>query len=379
MQRRTLTGLALAACFSLNCFAQGPAAVACVQDLETIPGFLLENDVGARDHLAQFGQKYFDDALAEAKSAALQIRGNAGCTPVISKYLRAWRRGHLGVEDITAAPAASPPQQSAEDLSAQHLKSAPTIETLSTKTLRLTLKSFEPYNRDALIALIKARREDLEGHPNWIVDVRGNGGGSDSSYAPLMPWLMPDGVASANTAILATPANIEGWTRVCTLYAPGDEECEKSLSDSIERMRKAASGTYVAMDGSDAMSYGRVERLEPHRPSRVAILIDGGCGSSCEQFALEARQSFNVKLIGQHTFGSLDYSNVRPHDLPSGRRRLRYATTRSTRIPGLMVDLAGVPPDIYLPIEAGDDARSEEVWRVQNWLEGGSLAPRKVR
>lgn len=309
----------------------------------------------------------------------MQIRGNASCTPIISKYLRAWRRGHLGVEDITAAPAASAPQQSAEDMSAQQLKSAPTIETLSTKTLRLTLKNFEPYNRDALIALIKARYADLEGHPNWVIDVRGNGGGSDFSYQPLMPWLMQDEFASAGTEILATRANIEGWTRVCALYAPGDSECEKSLSDPIARMRKAAPGAYVAMDDSGAMSYHRVERLEPHRPSRVAILIDGGCASSCEQFALEARQSFNVKLIGQHTFGALDYSNLRTHDLPSGRRRLWHATTRSTRIPGLMVDVAGVPPDIYLPIEAGDDAKYEEVRRVQSWLEGGSLAPRKTR
>jgi C-terminal processing protease CtpA/Prc len=119
--------------------------------------------------------------------------------------------------------------------------------------------------------------------------------------------------------------------------------------------------------------------LEPHRPLRVAILIDGGCGSSCEQFAREARESFNVKLIGQHTSGSLDYSNLVPHDLPSGRHRLWYATTRSTRITGLMVDVAGVPPDIYLPVEAGYDAKHEEVWRLQSWLEGGSVATRNIR
>ncbi len=379
MPRRTLTGLALAACFSLNGFAQGPAAIACTKDLETIPVFLLENDTGAPQHLAQFGQKYFDDALTDAKSAAAQIRGNASCAPVIIKYLRTWRRGHLWVEDITPAPAATAPQQPAQDTSAQHLNSAPAIEILSTKTLRLTLKNFEPYNRDALIALIKARHEDLEGHPNWIVDVRGNGGGSDSSYFPLRPWLMPDEFSSAGTEILATPANIEGWTRVCALDAPGDSECEKSLSDSIARMRKAAPGTYVAMEDSGAMSYNRAEQLEPRRPSRVAILIDGGCGSTCEEFVLEARQSFSVKLIGRHTFGSLDYSSLRPHDLPSGRRRLWYATTRSSRIPGLLVDVAGVPPDIYLPTQAGDAAKSEVVQRVQSWLEGGSLAPRKAR
>jgi hypothetical protein len=43
-----------------------------------------------------------------------------------------------------------------------------------------------------------------------------------------------------------------------------------------------------------------------------------------------------------------------------------------------MVDVAGVPPDIYLPAEAGGDAKDEEVRRVQNWLEGGSLARRKA-
>jgi hypothetical protein len=378
MQKRTFTGLALAACFSLNCFA-GPAADACVKDLEALPRFLLENDTGARDHLAQFGQKYFDDALAEARSAALQIRGNASCTPVIGKYLRAWRRGHLGVEYIAEPPAPAAPEQSVKDASAQHLKNAPTIEILSTQTLLLTLKSFQLYNRDALIALIKARHQDLEGHPNWIIDVRGNGGGGDSSYAPLMPWLTADEVASASAELLATPANIEGWTRICTLVASGDAECQKSASDRIARMRNAAPGLYVALHDSGAMSYERVKALEPHRPLRVAILIDGGCGSSCEQFALAARQSFSVKLIGQHTFGSLDYSNLVPYDLPSGRRRLWYATTRSTRIPGLMVDVAGVPPDIYLPIEAGDEAKQEEVRRVQSWLEGGSLAPRHVR
>jgi peptidase S41-like protein len=378
MQKTTVMGLALAACFSLNCFA-GPAAEACVKDLDALPSFLLENDAGARDRLAQLGQKYFDDALAEAKSAASQIRGNASCAPVIQKYLRAWRRGHLSVEEITAAPASTAPQQSSEDAAAEHLKKAPTIEILSAKTLRLTLKSFELYNRDPLIALLKAHREDLEGHPNWIIDVRGNGGGGDDSFRPLRPWLMPDEFASANTEILATPANIEGYSRVCAIFAPGDAECQKFVTDSIARMRKAAPGTYVAMDDGGAMSYHRMEWLEPHRPSRVAILIDGGCASSCEEFVLEARQSFDVKLVGQHTSGSLDYSNLAPHDLPSGRRRLWYATTRSSRIPGLTVDVAGVPPDIYLPIEGGADAKSEEARRVQNWLEGGSLAPRKLK
>src|SRR5580658_2260004 len=58
--------------------------------------FRAENDTGARDYLAQFGQKHFDDALAEANSVALPIRGNASCAPVISKYLRGAAAGAFG-------------------------------------------------------------------------------------------------------------------------------------------------------------------------------------------------------------------------------------------------------------------------------------------
>jgi hypothetical protein len=178
--------VALAACFALDCLAQGPPAAACIKDLESIPSFLLENDAGARAHLAQFGQKYFDDAMAAAKNEAAQIDGDRSCGFVIAKYLRTWRQGHLGIQDLTLAPAAAPwvtatRELSAEAVAAIHAMTEPAIEVLSAKTLRLNLRSFEPYNREPLIALLNAHHEELVGHPNWIIDVRGNGGGADSS------------------------------------------------------------------------------------------------------------------------------------------------------------------------------------------------------
>jgi hypothetical protein len=90
---------------------------------------------------------------------------------------------------------------------------------------------------------------------------------------------------------------------------------------------------------------------------------------------LDIRQSYSVKLLGRRTYGALDYSNVRPHDLPSGQRILWYATSRSMRIPNLPVDAVGILPDIYLPPPKDDKSRAEEVVQVHRWLEGGSLAP----
>ena len=107
-------------------------------------------------------------------------------------------------------------------------------------------------------------------------------------------------------------------------------------------------------------------------PRRIGILIDRPCGSSCEQFLLEARQSFKVKLYGRPTAGALDYSNLRPHTLPSGQRVLWYATSRSLRLPTFPIDAGGVQPDEYLPPPADGAAYDAEVDTVRARLESPS-------
>jgi C-terminal processing protease CtpA/Prc len=240
------------------------------------------------------------------------------------------------------------------------------------------LKNFYPQNREPLIALLKRNHKSLANHPNWIIDVRGNDGGDDSSYAPLLSWLLPDEMVSVGDMWLATPANVEGHKNACALFDPGNAMCEKEINEAIARIRNAPTGSLVPQDDKGSISFERQRPLELRRPSRVAILIDGGCVSSCEQFLLTTHQSFNVKLIGRRSYGALDFSNCRPFALPAGLRLLMYATSRSLRIPDQPVDLAGIPPDIYLPLAHGDHAKEEEVDRVQSWLEGGSLAPHKT-
>ena len=119
--------------------------------------------------------------------------------------------------------------------------------------------------------------------------------------------------------------------------------------------------------------FERGPAAEKRRPQKVAVLMDKDCGSSCEQFLLTARQGFGVKLLGRPSFGALDYSNMRPYALPSGRRDLWYTTSRSLRLPQLPVDTLGVLPDILLPeLHSAGDAAAE-VQAVQRWLEGGTL------
>jgi hypothetical protein len=351
------------------------SAGSCLTDLEAIPAFLLTNDAGARDELAQLGQKHFDDAMAEARESAASAATPDECVKAINPYLRAWRRGHLWVDLAPQAQAPGPKDYRPQ--TAPNSFGDPTYRELSPKTILLTLPTFEYPVRDKLEALLKEHRKGLVKHPDWIIDVRDNGGGTDASFQPLLPWLTPGGMVTVGMLWYSTPANVQDWREMCRTTAPGNKECEEIADSVIDRMKKVPAGSWAPAGDHGGISYWYADSVEQHRPGRVAVLIDHPCASSCEQFVLTVRQSFAVKLIGRHTFGSLDYSNLVPRTLPSGNLRLWYTTSRSLRIPDDPVDVAGISPDLYLPLGRGPTAKDDEIKRVQNWLEGGSLAPLK--
>ncbi|PHV16233.1 hypothetical protein CSQ90_14325 [Janthinobacterium sp. BJB303] len=348
----------------------------CLRDLRALPGFLLENDTGARQHLAQKGQAYFDNALASASEAAAKANDEATCNLALGDYLSKWRKGHLQIvpgnawkhEQPAPAPSSAAAQTAAID------DRMPSLQLLSSQTALLTLPSFFPEYAKVIADLLASKRDELASRANWIIDVRRNNGGSDSSYAPLSPWIASGESVNVGGEWLSTQANIGNQENICALYAPGDATCTIYMAQAVIRMRSVQPGQFVAQSAGGPVSYASFPG-QAVQPARVAVLVDRDCGSSCEEFLLEARQSFRVKLIGRSSGGALDYSNLRLQALPSGLRQLAYATSRSARLPQLQVDLGGIMPDIYLPPPKDEAERAQEVLRVQRWLEGGTLRP----
>ncbi|MGK5024146.1 S41 family peptidase [Janthinobacterium sp. RB2R34] len=371
MRLRFLAATALATLAASHALAATPGE-ACLQDLRALPGFLLENDTGARQHLAQKGQAYFDQALASASEAAANANDEAACNIALSAYLGKWRKGHLQIvpnqglsldkTSSNATPAIATPDR------------APSLQLLSSHTALLTLPSFFPQYAKAIADLLASKHSELTHRRNWIIDVRRNNGGDDSTYASLLPWIASGESVNMGVEWLSTPANIAGQETICALYAPGNASCMKHMAQAVTRMRSVQPGQFVAQSADGPMAYAPFSSQQG-QPARVAVLVDRDCGSSCEQFLLSVRQSFRVKLIGRNSNGALDYSNLRMQALPSGLRQIAYATSRSARLPHLQVDLDGIQPDIYLPPPKDEAGRAEEVLRVQRWLEGGSLRP----
>jgi len=368
MPKRRLQHLVLPLLFALHAGAFAAGVPACQADLEDAARYIAANDAGASSLLADHEaaiSRAFDKARAEI--AAAPALDDARCEAILSGYLRAWRPGHLNVRSNAkgAAVSGGKPAQPVDD------PKAPQFKVLGKDTILFTFRQFNDRYAARVRQLITDHRAELVSHPNWIIDVRDNGGGADGTYRPLMGWLLDGELPQHTVEFLVTPDNIKRQEEVCPQMS-NPAACMTTLGPVIEAMRAAKPGTYV-MKGSERISYDKVA-LEPKRPARVAILIDRDCGSTCEQFVLEARTSFRVKLIGRPTFGAIDDSNMRPHPLPSGVRTLMYATTRSTRVPDMRIDGVGIPPDILLPKPQDGAARDAEVVQVQRWLEGGSLS-----
>lgn len=348
--------------------AAGPEADRCLADLEAIAAFMPVNDAGGADHLADHGGA-IEAALRKARGEAGALADAASCETVLQTYLRAWRVGHLRVAPAVAGAGVAGTTARPE-LKGSADPRAPRLELLGKDTLLLVLPTFDDRYAAALKALLAEQRAALESHKYWIVDVRANGGGSDSTYAPLLPWLLDGDYPAHSVEYLVTPANIRAQEGICALTSD-PASCAETMDPIVRKMRAAAPGSRVLM-GEERMRIERAPAREPQAPARVAVLVDRKCGSSCEQFLLSVRGSFKVKLVGRSSFGSLDMSNMRGHALPSGRM-LYYATTRSTRLPDMRIDGVGIAPDLLLPKPADEAGRAAEVKQVQRWIETGAL------
>lgn len=244
------------------------------------------------------------------------------------------------------------------------------LRPLSDKTLWLRLPDFAPDNREKIESLLHDNAALLARTANLIIDIRQNGGGSDSSYARVIDLLCTRPIYSVMPQFRAGEDNARANERIVA-DVPGLGEDDKRDLLLLAKMLRESKTEWVSVSDRDFAVTKCPVRLA--NPANVGILINGA-GSSGDQFVLAARESQKVTLFGTHTAGVIDYSNVRYVDLPSKRYRLNYATSRSMRLPDEPLDNVGIPADVPLP-----ETMADPIGYMQRWLEARSNAAGAVR
>lgn len=224
-----------------------------------------------------------------------------------------------------------------------------TLESLDANTLLLTVPTMSETVRLELDSLVKANADLLERTPNLVIDCRNNGGGSDVTFYPLLPYIYSGIVKSYKAQIYSTEDNIQKYDRL--RHNRDYPKLYRLYYGYMARKMKRNKGKFVGKCGEETQNLKKLKS----NPKRVAILINGNCGSSCEQFIYYAAQSTRVTLIGQSTAGIMDYGNLHTLDFPCEKLRLAYPTSRSCAVDaGKAIDGIGIPPDVSIDSDVKD-------------------------
>lgn len=163
------------------------------------------------------------------------------------------------------------------------------------------------------------------GAPLILFDVRGNGGGNTPSR--LLAAIMEKPYTGT---LVATPMTFAEF-------------------DAHESMEPGSNPAPKAM-----LRYGpEVILPDPaHIKGRMALLIDGGCGSACEDFAVRFQSGARGPVLGEATFGSTG----QPIDVawPRWNMDLRVSTKREYFRDGSPLEGVGVRPAIAVPLTIAD-------------------------
>lgn len=221
---------------------------------------------------------------------------------------------------------------------------------LNDGTLLLRLEDFA--DESAIRQLYEESKASLETAENLIIDVRNNGGGSDTAFFPLLSYCFPEGKTvdaylpeSEPVAINYSKRNCEGrLAMINAFFAAGVTDDIRPVVEQMkaELEQNMGKGMIAFSNEEETGIYGKAD------PKRVWIITDQGCGSSGDAFVEIMSHSPKVTVVGRPTMGITDYSNctVATWD----HYEMLYPTSRRGSIDkGMGLGHRGVPVDHYIP------------------------------
>jgi len=223
------------------------------------------------------------------------------------------------------------------------------FKKISTEVSYLSVPSF--YNNDNKIQqLVAANDSTIRNTKYLIVDLRGNGGGN-TGWVYFLPYLMTNPIVQQPALIRVTPENIKRKLPELEYFVknPIDAEYKKYFPDQVLNAYKKA---YAELPTTQSAFYPIPAVTFPldsvtTRPEKVAVIVNGFCGSSTEYFMSLTEQCKKVITYGSNTIGMMDYEGMsNPTTLPYSKFILTIPITKSSWTDTRPIDQTGFTPDV---------------------------------
>lgn len=213
------------------------------------------------------------------------------------------------------------------------------------------------FSDDIAIAAMYENSDDIIRRcKNLIIDVRGNGGGNDSAFFPLLKYCLPcgqnagclkEGIFDRGMEINYSPRNCDARLEQFESYLKNDlpPDTRNMLSGMVEQLRSNYGKGFIR-EADDDLS--QLPYLGAEIPEKVFIICDEDCASSGDAFADMMRKSEKVTVVGRPTMGICDFSNCTRMDY--GDYVLYYPTSRLMCLDhGVQMRGHGVGVDVHVP------------------------------
>ncbi|WP_288445923.1 S41 family peptidase [Chryseobacterium culicis] len=260
-------------------------------------------------------------------------------------------KNHLEINDFTLKRV-SPKFEREEGIETYYeaiMAQKPFLKELNKTTLLLRIPSFNGALKKDIDSVITANKSKIESTENLIIDIRYNGGGSDGSFAKIIPYLYTNPIRSVRTQLYSTKLNNQRMLDFYDNYQKYGMQADEReyLKKAYDKLSKNL-GKFVSLqDDGKTVGITKMDKILPY-PKNAGIIINNGNGSTAEEFLLAAKQSKKVKLFGTTTAGVLDISNMYFVNSPCNEFKMGYALSKSFRIPDMAIDEKGIQPDYFI-------------------------------
>jgi hypothetical protein len=227
------------------------------------------------------------------------------------------------------------------------------FKMIDDKTAYLRVSTFNN-GSEIIDSVISKNRQKILSTPRLIIDIRGNGGGSNSSYKSILPFMytQPYSVEEKGGFVIASEDNIVAEKKIFSqIWDNQSEESKKANAKdmaewkgSIDSMELFKGGRFYSASGGELTKFDSVMT----NPKQIGLLMDKGCASSAEWFVLEAEFSKKVTLFGQNTAGVMDNTNVRQHQLACPSFTVGAASGRRGGASIREIDNIGFQPKVVI-------------------------------
>jgi hypothetical protein len=289
-------------------------------------------------HYAGFGDKVTPATRASYEAMVAELRAGQNVTASIGKYLGWFQDLHLyaRIEGKRLVAFEKRPVSYADSMIYKPTFFAGNVDG-DCYLIRIPSMRVQDGARQFIAKAV--RQVKHSGCPNLIIDLRGNGGGADGVYNPLVE-LAYDHPALVKGAVFR---NTEKNRAFLLEGMKGNKEIVKAIRESADKP-----DTLAVLRDDYLRSFKKISAS----PRRIAVIIDNQVASNAEGLVLALQSvSDRIVLYGRDpSLGCIDYVNPRPFAVPSLDMVVYIPTTRSGRLPDHPVDPAGLAPQVIIPL-----------------------------